>query len=73
MHAGCLVQASHLTTDVDSFLGSLSALRFSGGGGPTEAAIAEGLAEALVVRFSELGHSVGSNMNIYFPKLRLVN
>lgn len=53
MHAGCLVQASHLTTDVDGFLGSLSALRFSGGGGPNEAAIAEGLAEALVVRFSE--------------------
>ncbi|PRQ16481.1 putative mediator complex, subunit Med25, von Willebrand factor type A [Rosa chinensis] len=49
MHAGSLTRPSPWTRNVDGFLEGLSALHFSGGGGPNEAAIAGGLAEALVM------------------------
>ncbi|KAL6177901.1 hypothetical protein ACLB2K_049422 [Fragaria x ananassa] len=48
-NSGCLMQASPWTRNVEGFLGWLSALHFSGGGGSHDAAIAEGLAEALVM------------------------
>lgn len=48
------MQASPWTRNVEGFLGWLSALHFSGGGGSHDAAIAEGLAEALVVRVSDV-------------------
>ncbi|KAL5972608.1 hypothetical protein ACLOJK_039413 [Asimina triloba] len=47
-NVACLVQRSAWTRDVDVFFQWLSALRFSGGGFG-EAAIAEGLAEALMM------------------------
>lgn len=46
--AGCLVQRSGWTRDIDNFLQWLSAVPFSGGGF-NDAAIAEGLSEALMV------------------------
>ena len=48
LHAACLVQRSGWTKDVDIFLEWLSAVPFSGGGF-NDAAIAEGLSEALMV------------------------
>jgi hypothetical protein len=48
LHAGCLVQRTGWTRDVDIFLQWLSAIPFAGGGF-NDAAIAEGLAEALMV------------------------
>ncbi|KAL5553490.1 hypothetical protein UlMin_040891 [Ulmus minor] len=47
-YCGCLVQRSGWTKDVDSFLQWLSAIPFSGGGF-NDAAIAEGLSEALMM------------------------
>jgi mediator of RNA polymerase II transcription subunit 25 len=47
----CLVQRSGWTRDVDIFLHWLSAIPFAGGGF-NDAAIAEGLSEALMVRRS---------------------
>ncbi|GLU04780.1 hypothetical protein SLE2022_219120 [Rubroshorea leprosula] len=47
-YCGCLVQRSAWTKDVDVFLQWLSALPFSGGGF-SDAAIAEGLSEALMM------------------------
>lgn len=49
-YAACLVQRSGWTKDMDTFLQWLSAIPFSGGGF-NDAAVAEGLAEALVVCF----------------------
>lgn len=46
--AACLVQRSGWTRDIDLFLHWLTSLHF-GGGGFNDAAIAEGLAEALMV------------------------
>lgn len=46
--AGCPVQRSGWTRDVDNFLQWLSAVPFCGGGF-NDAAIAEGLSEALMV------------------------
>lgn len=48
-HAACLLQRSGWTRNLEVFLEWLSALRFEGGGFG-EAAIADGLAEALMVR-----------------------
>lgn len=48
-HAGCLVQRTGWTRDVDIFLHWLSAMPFAGGGF-NDAAIAEGLGEAIMVR-----------------------
>lgn len=48
LHAGCLVQRTGWTRDVDNFLQWLSYIPFAGGGF-NDAAIAEGLAEALMV------------------------
>lgn len=48
LSAASLVQRSGWTKDVDIFLQWLSAIPF-GGGGFNDAAIAEGLAEALMV------------------------
>ncbi|KAF3431814.1 hypothetical protein FNV43_RR26550 [Rhamnella rubrinervis] len=47
-YCGCLVQRSGWTRDVDNFLQWLSAIPFSGGGF-NDAAIAEGLSEALMM------------------------
>ncbi|CAN6675661.1 unnamed protein product [Malus baccata var. baccata] len=47
-YCGCLVQRSGWTRDVDLFLHRLSAIPFSGGGF-SDAAIAEGLSEALMM------------------------
>ena len=49
LFSGCLVQRTGWTRDVDIFIQWLSAIPFSGGGF-SDAAIAEGLAEALMVR-----------------------
>lgn len=48
LHAACLVQRSGWTRDVDNFFQWLSAIPFAGGGF-SDAAIAEGLSEALMV------------------------
>lgn len=47
-HSACLVQRSGWTKDLDVFFQWLSAIPFAGGGF-SDAAIAEGLAEALMV------------------------
>ncbi|XP_062111181.1 mediator of RNA polymerase II transcription subunit 25 isoform X2 [Humulus lupulus] len=47
-YCGCLVQRSGWTRDIDNFLQWLSAIPFSGGGF-NDAAIAEGLSEALMM------------------------
>ncbi|KAM6571807.1 hypothetical protein CsatA_015887 [Cannabis sativa] len=47
-YCGCLVQRSGWTKDIDNFLQWLSAIHFSGGGF-NDAAIAEGLSEALMM------------------------
>ena len=52
---GCLVQRSGWTRDVDIFLHWLSSIQFAGGGF-SEAATAEGLAEALMVGLFILNH-----------------
>ena len=64
---GCLVQRSGWTRDVDIFLHWLSSIQFAGGGF-SEAATAEGLAEALMVGnfifnhlYMCLGHCLSSN------------
>ncbi|KAK6931472.1 Mediator of RNA polymerase II transcription subunit 25, von Willebrand factor type A domain [Dillenia turbinata] len=51
-YSGCLVQRSGWTRDADNFLQWLSFLPFAGGGF-NDAATAEGLSEALMVRYLE--------------------
>ncbi|KAF3615314.1 hypothetical protein FXO37_35556 [Capsicum annuum] len=51
-YSACLVQRSGWTRDMDTFFQWLSAIPFSGGGF-NDAAVAEGLAEALMVRFTD--------------------
>ncbi|MCD7464729.1 Mediator of RNA polymerase II transcription subunit 25, partial [Datura stramonium] len=50
-YSACLVQRSGWTRDMDIFFQWLSAIPFSGGGF-NDSAVAEGLAEALMVRFT---------------------
>lgn len=54
-HSACLVQRTGWTRDMDVFFDWLSALPFSGGGF-SDVAIAEGLAEALMV-FGQYSHT----------------
>ncbi|XP_059282455.1 mediator of RNA polymerase II transcription subunit 25-like isoform X2 [Lycium ferocissimum] len=56
-YSGCLVQRSGWTRDMDTFLQWLSAISFSGGGF-SDAAVAEGLAEALMM-FTKLNGNQG--------------
>lgn len=64
--AACLVQRSGWTRDIDLFLQWLSSIHF-GGGGFNDAAIAEGLAEALMVcqRLNQLDLFILSESIIY--------
>ncbi|PON59515.1 Mediator complex, subunit Med25, von Willebrand factor type A [Parasponia andersonii] len=61
-YCGCLVQRSGWTRDIDNFLQWLSAIPFSGGGF-SDAAIAEGLSEALMM-FTSAQNGNQSQQNV---------
>ncbi|KAK4341065.1 hypothetical protein RND71_039566 [Anisodus tanguticus] len=60
-YSACLVQRSGWTRDMDTFFQWLSAIPFSGGGF-NDAAVAEGLAEALMMFTSQNGNQSQQNM-----------
>ncbi|XP_071927736.1 mediator of RNA polymerase II transcription subunit 25-like [Coffea arabica] len=61
-YSACLVQRSGWTRDIDVFFEWLSAIPF-GGGGFNDAAIAEGLAEALMMISSKNGNQTQQNLD----------
>ncbi|XP_040373855.1 mediator of RNA polymerase II transcription subunit 25 isoform X1 [Rosa chinensis] len=65
-YSGCLVQRSGWTRDVDRFLQWLSAIPLAGGGF-SDAAIAEGLSEALMM-FTNIQNGSQNQQNVDFQK-----
>ncbi|KAL3510850.1 hypothetical protein ACH5RR_030251 [Cinchona calisaya] len=61
-YSACLVQRSGWTRDIDVFFQWLSAIPFAGGGF-NDAAIAEGLAEALMMFSSNYGNQTQQNLD----------